>query len=55
MFNSEKNLTVCKLTDAYKFEFARGEGKLLLAKFKREQERIRLKELSLPKGPQGNP
>ena len=27
VFNNAKNLTVCKLTDAYKFEFARGEGK----------------------------
>ena len=25
--NSANNLTVCKLTDAYNFEFARGEGK----------------------------
>ena len=53
MFNNENNLTVCKLTDAYKFEFARGEGELLLANSRRGQEGRRMKAFSLPKGPKG--
>ena len=42
MFNNANNLTVFKLTGAYKFEFSRGEGELLLAKSRRGKKAERI-------------